>query len=163
MSTTSADKKFVFGDFGHCAAFGFGAGLFPRAPGTCGTLLAFPLYFLGEWAGLPFWGEWCVFLALFFGGAVLCGRAARALNTPDDGGIVLDEIAAFYGVLICIPAGLFWGGAAFAVFRLLDSLKPPPINWLDKNIGGGWGVMLDDAAAGILTVAAVYGAGYFIS
>jgi len=30
----------------HCIAVGFGSGLMPKAPGTFGTLVAIPLYFL---------------------------------------------------------------------------------------------------------------------
>ncbi|MBE8158906.1 MAG: phosphatidylglycerophosphatase A, partial [Betaproteobacteria bacterium] len=85
-----------------------------------------------------------------------------ALKKEDDGGMVLDEIAAFYAVLLCAPDGVFWQGAAFIIFRVLDAVKPPPLNWLDKNIGGGWGVMLDDAAAAVLTVAAIFAADYFL-
>jgi phosphatidylglycerophosphatase A len=42
---------------------------------------------------------------------------------------------------------------AFALFRLLDIAKPWPISWLDRELGGGWGVMLDDIAAGAVTAA----------
>ena len=160
MSTTSADKKFVFGDAGHCIVFGFGAGLLPRAPGTFGTLLAFPLYWAA--APLPQWAQWLLFAALFFAGVALCGRTARALKKADDGGMVLDEIAAFYAVLLCAPDGVFWQGAAFLIFRILDAAKPPPLNWLDKNIGGGLGVMLDDAAAAFFTVAFIFAARAFL-
>lgn len=155
MSTTSADKKFVFGDPGHCLAFGLGLGLAPRAPGTAGTLLAFPLFWTAD-ALLPVWGQWLSAAMLFWGGAWLCGRTGRALGKHDDGGIVLDEIAAFYAVLLSAPAGAGWQLAAFVLFRFYDGVKPPPIDWLDTRVGGGLGVMLDDAAAALCAVCVLY-------
>ncbi|MGI9296793.1 MAG: phosphatidylglycerophosphatase A family protein [Gammaproteobacteria bacterium] len=154
MSTTSANKKFVFGDAGHCLAFGFGIGLVPRAPGTAGTLAAFPLYW-----GASFFApriQWAFFAALFAGGIWLCGRACKSLGRRDDGGVVLDEIAAFYAVLLLTPGEYIWQAAAFALFRFFDGLKPPPLNWLDANIGGGFGVMIDDIAAACFTVALLH-------
>ena len=38
----------------------------------------------------------------------------------------------------------------FVVFRVLDIIKPPPVRWLDENLPGGWGVVLDDVAAGVM-------------
>ncbi|MDM5147801.1 phosphatidylglycerophosphatase A [Candidatus Persebacteraceae bacterium Df01] len=150
MSTTSATKQWVFSDVGHCLAFGFGAGLTPKIPGTAGTVLAFPLYWLSaQWL----WQiQWLLVLVLIVLGIWLCGRACRALGQHDDSGVVLDEIAAFYMVLLLTPSTWQWQAAAFAVFRLLDSLKPPPINWLDKYVKGGTGIMVDDLAAAALTV-----------
>jgi phosphatidylglycerophosphatase A len=37
----------------------------------------------------------------------------------------------------------------FGLFRLFDILKPWPIGWLDKRVGGGLGIMLDDLVAGL--------------
>ena len=153
MSTTSANKSFVFGDAGHCIVFGFGLGLMPRMPGTAGTLLAYPLY--AAMAQTPLFAQWLIAGVLLIGGGILCERAERALNRRDDSGMVIDEIVAFYMVLICIPSGVVWQLAAFILFRLLDALKPPPIRWIDAHIHGGAGVMLDDVAAAALTAAAL--------
>ncbi len=43
---------------------------------------------------------------------------------------------------------------AFLIFRLLDVLKPGPICRL-QNLPGGWGIMLDDLAAGAVTLVVV--------
>lgn len=153
MSTTSASKQFVFGDIGHCIAFGFGLGLIPRAPGTAGTLLAFPLYWLASLAAIEVQLALCA--AIFALGFFLCGRTSAALNHKDDSGIVLDEIAAFYAVLLCIPEGAVWQVAAFILFRIVDARKPPPVNWLDRNIKGGAGIMIDDIAAAVITIVMV--------
>ncbi|MGI9337865.1 MAG: phosphatidylglycerophosphatase A family protein [Gammaproteobacteria bacterium] len=161
MSTTSANKKpetktkatkhFVFGDIGHCIACGFGAGLTPKMPGTAGTVLALPLYYL--MASLPFAAQIILLAVMLIGGIWLCGRSAKALAVADDGGIVFDEITGFYAVLLFLPDNILWQAAGFVVFRILDAAKPPPIGWLDKNIGGGFGIMLDDIAAAAATAA----------
>jgi phosphatidylglycerophosphatase A len=46
--------------------------------------------------------------------------------------------------------------AAFLLFRLLDILKPPPIKTLER-LPRGWGVTMDDVAAGIFAGLTVYG------
>jgi len=37
----------------------------------------------------------------------------------------------------------------FILFRLFDIIKPWPISWLDKHVGGGLGIMIDDVVAGL--------------
>jgi phosphatidylglycerophosphatase A len=46
--------------------------------------------------------------------------------------------------------------AGFVLFRLFDIFKPWPISWVDRNIHGGWGIMLDDILAGIATCAILH-------
>ena len=150
MSTTSATKRFVFGDFGHLCAFGFGLGLTPKIPGTAGTLLAFPLYWLTSQSFMLVYI--LISTLMFLIGIWLCQRTGTALNKHDDSGIVWDEITAFYIVLLTTPDDWYWQLIAFVLFRFFDAAKPPPINWLDKNIGGGLGVMVDDIAASLLTI-----------
>jgi phosphatidylglycerophosphatase A len=147
----------------HFIAFGFGAGLSPKGPGTVGTL-----------AGLPFWLfmqhlQWPVYLAvcagLFAFGCWVCGESAKRLGVHDHGGIVFDEIVGF--LVACTPLLLFqaswvWLVAAFVLFRAFDIAKPWPIGWLDRRVHGGVGIMVDDLVAGlmaafVLTVAALIG------
>lgn len=137
------DRRFLLAHPAHFLAFGFGAGLVPKAPGTVGTLVAFPLYF--GLASAPLYWLWvALFLAL---GVWACARTGRALGEHDHGGMVWDEIAAFLLVLPFAPA-TWWGYAlAFALFRLFDICKPFPIGWLDARVRGGVGVMLDDVLA----------------
>jgi phosphatidylglycerophosphatase A len=127
----------------HFLALGFGAGLSPKAPGTVGTLVGFPLYWL--LLGTPFYWAWvAVFLAV---GIWACGVAGRNLGVHDHGGLVWDEIVAFLMVLPFAPPSLFGFVLAFALFRLFDIWKPFPIGWLDARVRGGLGVMLDDVLA----------------
>jgi phosphatidylglycerophosphatase A len=48
------------------------------------------------------------------------------------------------------PGTWQWMLVGFVLFRLFDILKPWPISYLDRNVGGGLGVMADDVAAGLL-------------
>jgi len=59
--------------------------------------------------------------------------------------------------MFAVPAGWQWLLAGFILFRLFDALKPWPISWLDKNIGGGFGIMLDDVAAGLAAAVLIHG------
>jgi phosphatidylglycerophosphatase A len=141
----------VFSDPAAFIAFGAGSGLAPRAPGTFGTLAAFPLHLALVWA-LPPLLHLAAIGALFALGVWACGVAGRALGADDHGGIVIDEVVAFLLVLWVVPA-LWWAWlAAFALFRAFDIVKPPPIGWFDRNVKGGFGVMLDDLLAALATL-----------
>ncbi len=138
--------RFILSRPAYFIAFGFGAGLAPIAPGTVGTLLAFPLY----WLFFPQVGalEFLVLiLVLFILGVWACDTAGRALGVSDYGGMVWDETVAFLLVLFLVPATLYWQAAAFLLFRLFDILKPPPIRHYDQTLKSGFGVMLDDLIA----------------
>lgn len=51
--------------------------------------------------------------------------------------------------------------ASFLLFRLFDIWKPGPIRKL-QDLPGGWGIVLDDVAAGLLAGAITYGVGRLI-
>jgi phosphatidylglycerophosphatase A len=130
----------------HFVALGFGTGLAPVAPGTVGTLAAFPLYAaLAAW--LPPELLAGAIAALFALGVWACGRTGRDLGVADHPGMNWDEIVAFLGVLLFTPPGLAWQAAAFVAFRAFDIAKPPPIRHVDRTVKGGLGVMLDDVVA----------------
>ena len=141
------DWAFLLAHPAHFLALGFGSGLAPKAPGTAGTLAAFPLYWM--LAAHPFYWLWIVaFLAV---GVWACEVTGRDLGVHDHGGMVWDEIAAFLMVLPFAPVAVLGAplalALAFALFRLFDIWKPFPIAWLDARIPGGFGVMLDDVLA----------------
>ena len=130
----------------HFLAFGLGSGAAPRAPGTFGTLAAVPLYLLLNLLPLP---GYLVVLILALGvGVWLCDVTSRDLGVHDHGGIVWDEFVGFWLTMVVAPPGWLWIVAGFVLFRFFDILKPFPINWLDRKVPGGWGIMLDDVAAG---------------
>ncbi len=131
----------------HLAGLGFGAGLFPRLPGTAGSALAFVLF----WLWLRHWPAAVLvpFLALAcLAGVYICARTSRALGGGDRQVIVWDEIAGCWLALALSPPGFYWGLTAFLLFRALDIRKPWPIRNLEAA-GGGLGIMLDDLAAGL--------------
>ena len=134
----------------HLLAAGFGSGLAPRAPGTFGTLAAlilwWPLHFL------PLGYYWLILAAGFSVGIYLCGQTARDLRTHDHGAIVWDEFIGLWIALAWVRTNIVWIAAGFLLFRLFDIWKPWPIRWCDKNVHGGFGIMLDDVLAGFLAL-----------
>ncbi|WP_368667929.1 phosphatidylglycerophosphatase A [Methylophilus sp. 13] len=134
----------------HCLSLGLGTGLSPKAPGTVGTLLGFPLYWL--LMHLPLTQQWLALAALFLLGVWCCAFTGRALGVSDHGAIVWDEVVAMAAVLVTVPSGLGWGATAFALFRLFDIWKPFPISWVDQRVKGGLGVMLDDVLAAFMAI-----------
>ncbi len=137
---------FVLRHPAHFLAFGFGSGLAPKAPGTWGTLVAFPLY----WFLAPRLSDALFLLLLiwFFAiGVWACELTGQALHAPDHGGMVWDEIVAMLLVLFFTPSGWYWSLLAFTLFRFFDIVKPPPIHYYDQHWKGGLGVMFDDIVA----------------
>lgn len=129
-------------------AVGFGAGFFPKAPGTAGTLVAIPLILLI--ARLPEFLQISVLAALFVLGCFVCHRAADLLGESDPGSVVWDEIVGYCFAMALLPVSLQTVIVTFILFRLADIFKPWPISWIDKRMRGGLGIMLDDLLAGIL-------------
>jgi phosphatidylglycerophosphatase A len=140
------NAAFVFSHPAHAIAFGFGAGLAPRAPGTVGTLAGWAVgaAFLMQFPPVALLA--CTPL-LFLVGVWACGVTGRDLGVPDHGAMVWDEIVAFLAVLALVPRELAWQAAAFVAFRLFDIAKPPPIRALERRLHGGLGVMADDVLA----------------
>jgi phosphatidylglycerophosphatase A len=127
-------------------AFGFGAGLAPFAPGTFGTLLAWPIgWFLSGVLPAPL--LLALIGALFLLGVWACGVTGRRLGVHDHSGMVWDEVVAFLLVLAIVPRELAWQLGAFVAFRFFDIVKPPPIRWCERRWQGGFGVMFDDLVA----------------
>ncbi len=150
--TTSAELRvqpswrFILSHPAHFLSFGFGSGLFPGAPGTAGTLVAFPMY----WYLAPRLSDAIFILVLIWAfafGVWACQKTGRALGVTDHGGMVWDEIVAFMLVLFFTPQGFLWQLLAFSLFRFFDIVKPPPIRRFDRTWHGGLGVMFDDILA----------------
>jgi phosphatidylglycerophosphatase A len=128
-------------------AFGFGFGLVKKAPGTFGTLAAFPVYLL--LAQPPFWFYSVLTIISILAGIKICDVAADLLGEHDFNGIVWDEIAGYLITLWFVPFSWHAVLIGFVLFRFFDILKPFPIKWVDKHVHGGFGIMLDDVLAGI--------------
>lgn len=138
-------------------ALGFGTGLSPVAPGTVGTLLGFPIYWiLSDWLAphgpLALLG---FIAAMFVLGVWACSRTGHDLGLADHSGMNWDEIVAFQLVLMLTPAAWQWQAFAFFGFRFFDVVKPPPIRQVDARLKGGLGVMADDVLAAFYTLLAM--------
>jgi len=129
----------------HFLAFGCGSGAVPVAPGTFGTLVAVPIYLLLEPLALPRYLLIVIVMTLI--GIVLCHITARDIGVHDHGGIVWDEIAGYLLTMAAAPSGWQWIVLGFVLFRLFDIVKPWPIRLADKQVSGGFGIMLDDVLA----------------
>lgn len=94
--------------------------------------------------------QWLVLLVIITAIAVVAADAeSKALGKDDPGPVVIDEAAGFLFTVAFLPHGLWTIVAAFFLFRVLDIVKPPPARQLE-NLHGGWGIVLDDVAAGIM-------------
>jgi phosphatidylglycerophosphatase A len=145
---------FAFSHPAHVIALGFGAGLSPYAPGTVGTLVAWPLgWYIGS--VMPPALLAAAIAPLFALGVWACAVTGRDLGVADHRAMVWDEIVAFLLVLAIVPRTLSWQAAAFVLFRFFDIAKPPPIRALERRFHGGFGVMFDDLIAACYTVLAL--------
>lgn len=142
---------------------GLGSGLPKRAAGTWGTLgglvVAIPMLWLG------FWGFWAVTVMGALVGSYICGKTSDLMGVHDDPHIVWDEWVGMWVSLLPILWLHFYDDAllqghqlsllllyfaAFVAFRFFDILKPFPIKWVDKNVSGGFGILIDDILAGLM-------------
>jgi len=144
----------------------FGSGLSPVAPGTVGSLAALPLaYFL---LSVPVGQAMLVIGALFLMGVWASNAIEAELEQHDASLIVIDEVVG--QCLVVTLLDVFLRGAvdtnlllllSFIGFRLFDIIKPWPVGWVDRKIGDGVGVMLDDVVAALLAVPFLAG-GYLL-
>ncbi|WP_340121751.1 phosphatidylglycerophosphatase A [Methylobacter svalbardensis] len=128
-------------------AFGFGSGLAKKAPGTMGTLAAIPVYWLFAQSNLFIYSLLTLIVTII--GIPICGIAAKKLDEHDFGGIVWDEIAGYLITMWLVPFSWQAMVVGFILFRFFDIIKPWPIKWVDRQVQGGLGIMLDDVLAGV--------------
>ncbi|UYZ70380.1 phosphatidylglycerophosphatase A [Moraxella bovis] len=160
--TATAFEKCVY-----WLGIGLGFGLPKKAAGTWGTvggaIIALPMLLLGSWGFLIITIIGCLI------GSYICGKTSDLMNTHDDPHIVFDEWVGMWiallpsvWLLIGIPddkSGLaYWHPSLilfliipFILFRFFDIIKPFPIKWVDKNVSGGFGILIDDILAGVMS------------
>lgn len=122
-------------------------GYFPVAPGTVGSAAGLVVYLLVWWTRSPLL-EASLILGTFAIGTWAATHAERFFGGIDPGAVVIDEVLGMLITLAFIPVS--WSGAVagFVIFRVFDVIKPYPANRLEK-LHGGFGIMADDAMAGI--------------
>lgn len=130
-------------------ATGFYAGYLPYAPGTIGSLIGVGLFFIiNSLSPVYYLG---VLFLLFTLGVYLSDRAEALFARDDPSQIIFDEIIGLLAAMALIPNGIGWIIAGFFLFRFFDIFKPYPIRDIEKRFNGGFGIMLDDIAAGVYT------------
>ena len=132
-------------------ASGLGVGFLPRAPGTWASLAACG----AAWPLAVFAGNTALLMAssiAFLVGLLVCLPFAHSQDPP---WIVIDEIAGQWLVLAVLPPDLLLYALGFALFRLFDILKPPPVD-LSERLPGALGIMADDMVAGAMAAAVAW-------
>lgn len=152
------DLRFLLSHPAHFISLGCGSGLSPIMPGTAGTLFGWLFFHVLTLAWPSFFTQTTWGIITFLGfilGIWTCTKSGNALNSPDDGSMVWDEIIGIWLVLLVLmPMTLMTECWAFILFRLFDMTKPPPIRQLDARLKGGLGVMLDDILAAVYALIA---------
>ena len=152
---------------------GLGTGLPKKAPGTWGTvgglMIALPMLLLGFWGFLAVVAVGCLV------GSYVCGKTSKLMGVHDDPHIVFDEWVGMWisllpsvwlltqtqdtaktGLEYCHPSTALLFIVPFVLFRFFDIIKPPPIKWVDKNVSGGFGILIDDVLAGVMAVIFIF-------
>ena len=124
------------------------SGFFPIAPGTLGSAVGILLWALARMMGAGPATEIATVVALLAVGAWSATVAEGRLGTTDPGPVVIDEVMGMWVTMVAAPFTWRVALAGFLLFRVFDIVKPPPARQLEK-VHGGWGVMLDDLAAGV--------------
>ncbi|MES3037708.1 MAG: phosphatidylglycerophosphatase A [Bdellovibrionota bacterium] len=125
-----------------------GVGYMKPAPGTWGTLAALPFVWALSHAGI------IVYMAVTIAVIGLGIFASQVYENSREGHdfseIVIDEVAGILITMTWLP--MTWQSLIFGffLFRFLDIWKPFPIRYLDRNVQGGVGVVIDDVAAGLV-------------
>jgi phosphatidylglycerophosphatase A len=131
-----------------------GTGFSPIASGTVGTLAAIPFYLVLARLPLPLYLLSTVAFTLF--ACWVSGRAEELFAEHDSGKIVIDEVAGYLVTMTAVPLSWQAVTAGFFLFRLFDITKPQPARWFDRSLKNGYGVVLDDVAAGVYACAATH-------
>ena len=125
-------------------ATGFFSGYSHFASGTCGSAVALLIYIFLPELSVP---GWIVLLVILFLVGVHTSNKGEAEWGNDPSPVVIDEIVGFFVSAAFLPQSLLVGIAAFFAFRALDIIKPSPAREAE-SLPGGWGIVLDDVAAG---------------
>jgi len=126
-----------------------GVGYIPFCPGTLGTMVGVAIYVLFH-RFFPQTISYIMMLSVFLiGGIWVSTRCNQYFEGDDNPSIVIDELVGFLITMFLIPFSFRFLLLGFILFRVIDITKPFKIGKIEK-ISGGWGIMGDDIAAGIL-------------
>jgi|TARA_B100002019_G_scaffold288759_1_gene302987 phosphatidylglycerophosphatase A len=148
------NKKTLKNPFFFIASLG-GIGLIRFAPGTFGSIFSWFLFiYLSHYLNMI-----VLTSLMFFLGIWVCENISKDLEEKDDKSIVVDELI---GMWIALMPTIYFADTqaerttiailALVLFRFFDIVKPYPINLLDQKFKNGFGIVIDDVAAGIITL-----------
>ncbi len=126
-------------------ATGFFSGYSPAIPGTAGSLVGLILYFI------PGMEQSAILISasiVFLLTGVYVSRKMEEAFGIDPQIVVIDEIVGMWISLLFLPKSILNALCAFIFFRIYDTIKPPPARNLER-LRFGWGIMMDDVAAGV--------------
>ena len=124
-----------------------GVGKIPFAPGTWGSLLAWVLL----WVVQPAWPLTVgLIVAVFLASLPAIQLYEKSSGRHDPKEVIIDEVVGQWIALLAVPFSPAAWVAGFVLFRLFDILKPFPVGWVDREMPGAWGTLLDDVVAGVL-------------
>ena len=125
------------------------AGHSPVAPGTLGAMVGVPIAWWLHFTSFAV--SLAVVATISIVGIVASHQYATKVEPEEDPQrVVIDELAGYLLTTLFVPQSWLWLAAAFVLFRVADIFKPFPINWIEKGVKGGLGIMLDDLLAGLL-------------
>jgi phosphatidylglycerophosphatase A len=152
----AAGLRFLLAHPAHAVALGLGSGLLRPGPGTWGTALAWAIFSVLAPGGATDTATALIVIAVaLIVGTWATEHTAAMLGEVDPSTIVVDEMVAFWLVLVILPTGAHWfllQVAAFFLFRFFDIVKPPPIRNIDRRWKNAFGVMADDLVAAFYTL-----------
>lgn len=142
----------------HTIATVGGIGFSPSAPGTVASIVAVLAHFLlfpTEPSVLIHIAFFVILTSLFLVGVWASGLAEKTYG-HDPSCVVIDEVVGMGMALFFVPKVWYWLFIAFVLFRVMDVRKDFGIDRLQR-LPGGWGIMVDDVAAGFFTMWIVQG------
>jgi phosphatidylglycerophosphatase A len=138
----------------------FRIGYLPLAPGTWCSLFA-----VGVWyfllVDISIINYLILILIISMLGVFTSNQVIIDSGKNDPSEVVIDELAGQWLALLFLPRSIGFAIAAFIIFRILDITKPFPIKQLE-GLPRGWGVMLDDLAAGFISFGIIQLYIYFV-
>ncbi len=151
MLSSRAPKPLVIRAIIIFFATGAYSGYSPIIPGTAGSVVGLIIIWFGFG---PLWrysppAAIVVFVIAFAIGCYIAGRAEIIFDEHDSPKIVLDEVLGMVLTMFGNPLTPIWMLAGFVLFRIFDIVKPYPAGLVDRRLGGGTGVMLDDIVSAI--------------
>ena len=143
---------------------GFGSGFSPVAPGTAGALLAFVVWYVLSFmlSAVALWWLTIALILVFTVAGVWAANRLERVWGEDPSRVVVDEMVGTWIALLAAPAGHLWYGlAAFGLFRLFDIWKPLGIRRME-DLPRGIGVMMDDVLSGVYGLIVLVGVRWLI-